>query len=134
MTTLLTRIGGYRVAIRPALVEEKWDLHESIRQFNFMEPDVSQAHVGVFMDEDGNEQSDALPYELRGKVQSVSADSILGILAQHFDNLRDRLDWTVDSHNYFYAGCRVNCTCEQCSMAEAIFVRMHMSERKNLLG
>lgn len=127
MTTLSTRIGGYRIAIRPASVEEKWDMVESMRQFSGFEPDVSQAHVGVFMDDNGIEQSDALPYDLRGKVQSIQADSIFGILIQHFNYLQERVEYSSALCECF----RESRTCDNCKIESAIMARVNQKGRGN---
>lgn len=112
MSTLRTRIAGY-----PFVIITEADGRKT----------------GAFMAESNGERVTFmdLPYELRSTYSSAAGQTI-GILAGAVDaihTLEDRVDYVQDSHQY--AGQR--CNCEQCTLAEALYVRQYVADRAPLI-
>lgn len=87
--------------------------------------------IGCFVNVDDN--PNGLPFEIRSYFAGEDIHTIFNAALSGIDTLRDRLDWTANSHDYFYRGEQTACTCESCRLAEFMFVRVHMAGRKNLI-
>ena len=111
MRTMTTRVGGYKFVIETN----------------------GTMVIGEFDAENGDGMS--LPFELRSCYTNNNGQTI-GILAAAIgavETLTERVNYTADSHNYFYRGCAVACECESCQIADALFDRSTLSLRGKVL-
>lgn len=126
MSTLTTRIAGYKFTMRPATGEEI----ASHRQTSYEQgwafcPDYSRAMVGNFVSETGNVMD--LPYELRCTRMLVSPEMMLSIFAADAEDLRERvLDASAFCECYRSAK-----TCENCKIDTALMSRLYSIGRGN---
>ena len=122
MSTLTTRIGGFRVVIRKATDVEREEFVTNSLALFAREVDGTNAHVGTFVDDEGNERSDALPYDLRGMILTIQPETIIGTLTHHLDR------WTEnEDHHMRY--CEDGSNCERCRNFDANIDRRYTTLR-----
>ena len=132
MSTLTTRIAGYRFTMRPATGEEIASHRATSQEQGWtLCPDYSRAMVGNFVSETGNVMD--LPFELRCTRMLVSPDIMLQLFETDVEILRERVGDVASRHDWFYGGCNTPCGCESCVIANAMFAREHMAGRKSLI-
>jgi hypothetical protein len=128
MSTLSTRIAGYRVVISPATpeqiashratsYEQGWhyvsDYSRAVTA-SFV-PDVIDNKRTTFMD---------LPYELRSTVMLVQPERILDVMAQHIKELDERTSYESELHP-------ADCHCESCAISQGMLMREFHITRGN---
>lgn len=107
---LRTRIGGF-----PFVISDDSFFTEGKTKF-----------IGCFVNVE--DHATGLPFEIRSYYASDDLHTIFNAAHANFETLCDRLDWTANSHSW-----NGRCECEQCRLAEFIFVRTSMAGRKNLI-
>lgn len=130
MSTLRTRIGGYLVEIKPA-TQEQIDSHFATSMANgWARADYSRAVTASFVPEsvDGKRVTFMdLPYELRSTIMTVNPEVVLDVMAQHVDELRERV---LDAAQ-FCECFRDAKTCDNCKIDTALMSRLHGVARGN---
>lgn len=126
MSTLTTRIGGYKVVMVPATEEQKDSHRETAKQMGWSPTtDYSRATFARFVSEDDDVMS--LPFELRSTIMALNPEYILQFMAQHYEDLTERVTQASNDHNY-------DCNCDCCKIEFALYCREHSPLRGNQLS
>ena len=121
MSTLTTRIAGYKVVVRPATTEEIESHKATCVKMGWSTLDsrgYSRAVHASFVSDTGDVMD--LPYELRATLMTVNPEFVLGMMASHVEDLAERVEYTSQDHGYHYAG---DCGCDECMIADAMSFR-----------
>lgn len=125
MSTLTTRIAGFKFTMRPATGEEIASHKQtSIEQGWALCPDYSRAMVGNFVSETGNVMD--LPYELRITRMLVQPDVMLQLFNADYETFIERILFH-DS-----ATCMTDTQgfgCEKDTLIDADYARRYMNLR-----
>jgi hypothetical protein len=124
MSTLTTRILGYKVSIVPATQEEIKSHRSTCMANGWARADYSRAVVARFVSEDDNVMS--LPFELRSTIMTVNPEVVLDVMTQHVKEL-----WERASYNTFCECFRAADLCDNCKIETAMFSREKMKLRGN---
>lgn len=131
MSTLRTRIGGYLCEIKPATGEQIASHRQtSYEQGWHFVSDYSRAVTASFVPEsrDGKRVTFMdLPYELRSTVMLVQPERVLDVMAQHVEDLRERVLYSSQLCECW----RDATTCDNCKIDTALQSRLYSRMRGN---
>ena len=124
MSTLTTRILGYKVVVRPATQEEIESHRATSIRMGWRMGDYSRAVHASFVSDTGDAMD--LPFELRSTLMTVNPESVLGMMHNHVEELKDRVDYESIMHDMGNHPCH----CESCEIMSALMVRAYAPGRK----
>lgn len=124
MSTLTTRILGYKVVVRPATQEEIASHLATCQKMGWSKPDYSRAVHASFVSDTGDVMD--LPFELRSTLMTVNPEFVLGMMHNHVEELKDRVDYQSIMHDM----SNYPCHCESCDIMSALMVRAYAPGRK----
>lgn len=127
MSTLTTRILGYKVVVRPATQEEIASHRATCQKMGWSTPDspgYSRAVHAEFVSDTGDVMD--LPFELRSTLMTVNPEFVLGMMHNHVEELRERVDYESIMHDMGNHPCH----CESCDIMSALMVRAYAPGRK----
>lgn len=133
MSTLTTRIAGYKVLVRPATQEEIESHKATCVRMGWNTLDsrgYSRAVHAEFVSDTGDVMD--LPFELRATIMTVNPEFVLGFMAQHVEDLNERVEQVAQEHGYAW-GTNHMCDgdCDSCLIADQLSFRKHTALRGN---